>query len=113
MIEFLTQYWKLIAAGVLIIFDLVVVLLNCRKPVKVFDSVHQSILKVLPSLINAAEGSYVSGHGQDKLSMVKELVYNYLVNVYGISVKEAIKYEGFIEKNVEEILSTPRKKDVK
>lgn len=110
ILDFLASYWKLIALAVLLILDLVLIVLNRRKPVKVFDSVHQVISAALPDLIKAAESSYCSGHGSEKLSMVKELVFNYLRSCYGMTTEEAMKYDDYIVKQVEAILSCPQKK---
>ena len=111
MLEFLQNYWKLIALAVLLLLDVILVVLNRRKPIKVYDSVHQAILYILPSLIKSAEQSYIAtGQGDAKLSMVIELIHNYLVSVYGMSYEEAVTYDEFVKKQVEDILSTPQKK---
>lgn len=111
MIDFLRSYWKVIIAILLVLFDLVLLFLSRRKPLKVYNSVHENILSILPSLIQSAEKSYLSGHGNEKLSMVVELVHNFLVSYYGFSMKEALKYDGFIKDHVESILATPTKKE--
>lgn len=111
MLDFLLSYWKIIVAAALLLFDVVLLFLNRRKPLKVYDSVHQSILYVLPDLIKSAENSYAgSGQGSEKLSMVLELLHNYLCSVYGMSTLEAMKYDDFVKSNVEKILATPQKK---
>ena len=111
MLEFLQTYWKIIAVGVLSLLDIILIILNRRKPVKVYDSVHQAILYILPSLIKSAEQSYsAAGQGENKLSMVLELVRNYLASMYGMSLEDAAGYDEFVKKCVEDILSTPTKK---
>lgn len=110
ILDFLVSHWKLIALAVLLILDLVLIILNRRKPVKVFDSVHQVITSILPQLIKDAEACYVRGHGSEKLSMVKELVFNYLRACYGMSTDEALQYDDYISKQIEAILSCPQKK---
>lgn len=111
MIDFLKTYWKFFALVLLVILDLLLVILNRRKPVKVFDSVHQTILSVLPDLIKSAEASFASGHGSEKLEMVKQLVYQLLMSVYGLSAIDTQKYDAFITAQVEKVLSTPQKKE--
>lgn len=113
MIDFLKTYWKVIVLLALLVLDLILVILNRRKPVKVFDSVHQTITSILPDLIKSAESSFLSGHGTDKLEMVKQLCYQLLTSVYGFSIQEAMKYEPYIVRQVEAILSTPQKKEEK
>lgn len=110
--DFLVSYWKVIVLGILVVLDLVLVVLNRRKPVKVFDSVHQVITSILPELIKVAEASYCSGHGDEKLEMVKQLVFNYLKSCYGFKNDECLSYDAYITKQVEAILSTPQKKEV-
>lgn len=110
ILDFLVSHWKLIALAVLVILDAVLIILNRRKPVKVYDGIHTAICSVLPQLIKDAESSYCSGHGSEKLSMVKELIFNYLCAVYGMKMEEAIQYDDFITRQIEEILSTPQKK---
>lgn len=113
MLEFLKTYWKVIALGVLFCLDVLLVILNRRKPNKVYDSVHQTILSVLPDLIKSAEASFISGQGQQKLQMVIELVDQLLISVYGLSGEEVKKYDSFIKASTESILSTPQKKEEK
>lgn len=110
ILDFLVSHWKLIALAVLLILDCVLIILNRRKPVKVFDGIHTAIISVLPDLIKDAESSYCSGHGSEKLSMVKELIFNYLRAVYGMTMDEAMQYDDFITRQVEAILSCPQKK---
>lgn len=113
MLEFLRTYWKIIALGLLVVLDAVLIFLNRRKPTKIYDSVHQTIISVLPDLINSAEASFASGQGENKLQMVLQLVYQVLVSIYGMSLNDAMKYESFITQKVEAILSTPHKKEEK
>lgn len=112
ILDFLISNWKLLALGVVVILEAVLIVLNRRKPVKVVDSILSDIRDVLPSLIVAAEESYKNGQqqGEHKLLMVLELVHNYLRLKYGFTTEQVIEYDDYIKSKVEAILTCPQKK---
>lgn len=65
------------------------------------------IISLIPSFINSAEQLFPNGNGEHKKQVVHELIYN-IADKYNCS-----KYLKYIDtdKLVEEILTTPRKKN--
>lgn len=104
---FLSENWKwLVALGLAIAEILFVVL---KKRVKVFDSIKEIILSILPSYINVAE--QLSPYGEEKKEFVFESVVKYLTNKFDNF--DVNSYVDFIKDSIESILSTPQKKGVK
>ena len=103
MIDFLAQYGKYIALGVVVLLEIVILILK-KRPVKLVDAVTSYITQVLPYAIKQAEGEYPSGHGKEKLDMVIQLVFQFLMQSLGLTAFEAEKYRSFIISRVEEII---------
>lgn len=111
ILEFLASHYKLIVLCIVVIFEVVLICLNRRKPVKVVDAITTTIQDVLPSLILVAEQSFRGQQqGANKLMMVLELVHNYLRSKYGFSTEQVLEYDDYIKNKIEAILSTPQKK---
>ena len=77
MIDFLAQYGKYIALGVVVLLEIVILILK-KRPVKLVDAVTSYITQVLPYAIKQAEGEYPSGHGKEKLDMVIQTLQNFI-----------------------------------
>ena len=107
---FLKEHWRILAE---IAVALIVILVTIfKKKVKFIDVVKEVILEVLPSAINKVEQKFGSGHGTEKLVYVCELVQTYICQKYGLSEEVVVRlYHSFIRENVEDILSTPTKKE--
>lgn len=106
-LEFLITYWREILQVIILLASFVIWI--CRKkPVKVVDTLKETILRLLPGCINAAEMQ--SGlTGKDKLNFCISLVQGSLKEM-GIGDDIISTYLPFICNQVEVILSTPQKK---
>lgn len=110
MLDFIRQYWKIIALSILLILDILILVIK-KRPIKIVDAVSSFISDLLPELILDAERAYPNEKtGDNKLKYVLELVYSMLVAKYGLTYEEARSYTNFIKLRVEAILSTPQKK---
>ena len=94
-------------------FGIVVTLVTVfKKKVNVIDTIKGFIAQSLPDAINEAEKRYGSGHGQEKLSFVLDLLVSYISEKYDLPEATVIRlYHSFIHKSVESILTTPQKKE--
>lgn len=108
-IDFVKNYWFLILPGIEIICTIFVLVLR-KKPVKVVDTLKEVIVRVLPSLICAAEKTGLKG--SDKLHLLLDELAKVLKELnYGDDV--IAQYLPFATEQVELILSTPQKKGIK
>lgn len=113
MIEFIDQYGIMILCALSIILELI--LLVFKKRPKTFDDFVSILCEVslsLPSMISSVE---VVGHGfEKKVSVIAEsekLVQKKLGR--SLSEKEVKIFNDFISSQIELILSTPQKKEIK
>ena len=106
ILDFLINYWRLILEVCICIASFVFCL--CRKkPVKVVDTLKEVIVRVLPSLICAAEKTDLKG--SDKLTLLLSELAKVLRELgYGDDI--IAQYLPFATEQVELILSTPQKK---
>lgn len=108
------EIWKFICDHSHAIIELV--LLICvffvtllKKKVKV-DDVFKSVLMVLPNLISLAESKYENG--SEKYSFVFNKCVEMLMSLTHWSSEKVIeKYTADINSSIENILSTPQKKE--
>lgn len=116
--KFIVGNWKLILDIVLLGASVAFFIVK-KKPVnvEVVDNIKSLILMLLPKLINAAEyGNRLSqkngvcGYCDDKKQFVVTSVITYLIDELGLTEDAAFKYADFINKSIEDILSTPQKK---
>lgn len=104
---FIEQYYYLVLLALFIIIlslELLILFVKKKDP-----SVLSGINSILPSLIKQAEDKYGSGTGPIKFQYVIVAVKDYLHNVFNI--QNVNTYEKYIINKVDEILSTPHKKE--
>lgn len=107
MINFLTEYWRLILEAALIICSVVIFVLR-KKPVKVIDTIKEIILRALPAIICLAEKEATKG--SDKMIFVCAFFKKMFADLgYGDDIYN--QYEPFIIDQAEAILTTPQKKE--
>lgn len=110
MKEFFLTYWKELACVLgFIIVTLVTVITNLTgKKVKVFDGIRTFIVSILPHFINLIE-SEGWNNSKDKLK--------HCLLAVNVAIKQQYpdfvigSYDDFIVENIEQILSTPQKKE--
>ena len=112
MIEFLNEYKEVLVSGLAVILTLICMLIK-RKPktIEEFALILNSVLNDLPSLINKVE---VPGNGLAKKKEVRSLAISLCEAKLGrhlSSHEEDIAFVN-IDKQVEDILTTPQKKGV-
>lgn len=107
MKEFLTTYWFELVLVVLTVVSCVISIIR-KKPSKAVDDVKLIISEVLPGFINLAEMSGVCGKA--KLMFVVDSVMK-RIKAY-VSSKDEQYWMTYISEQVENILSTPQKKEV-
>lgn len=105
-VEFLLKHYELIILFVVAIINLIVLI--CKKKVKV-NNVLFKLLEQLPGYINKAEELY--DKGDKKFSYVFNCAVRYLISITDLTAQEVIaKYSGNINDAIENILTTPQKK---
>lgn len=107
MKEFLTTYWFELVLIVITVVSCVVSIIR-KKPSKTNEDVKLMIAEVLPGFINLAEASGVCGKA--KLMFVVESILK-RIRKY-VSGKDTSYWMTYIQEQVENILSTPQKKEV-
>lgn len=109
---FLKNHWDLIIEVVLALVTFILVLLKGKINVLENPSITSDILSKLPLWINKAEVRYGSGNGSKKFNCVLDQVIRYVAVTYGLSSDAFyIFYGKTIKTYIEEILSTPKKKE--
>lgn len=107
IIEFLRENWRLIVECLLLIVSIVLLCIK-KRSVKVVDSFAEWLLKMIPSVVNAAEST--SFKGEDKMKYVLSQLRELAVKLGIIQADNFGYYESFIRDFVELTLSTPQKK---
>lgn len=106
MIEFLQEYWHVLIRIVLLIIVTCVTLF--KKKVKVVDTIKEQILAKLPDFVNMVEKNpHDPGTKLDICVSAVNFWLNSIIPDFKIG-----SYDDFIIKNIENILSTPQKKEV-
>lgn len=108
MKEFLIEYWRDILSIVVMLTTLVLWLVR-KKPVKVIDTIKESILRLLPYCISEAE-KLTGVTGADKKAFALDMISAYLKEFISCGDDELKTYLQFASEQVEVILSTPQKK---
>lgn len=109
IIDFVLAHWELFVSCAIALINLVVLI--CKKKVKITDTVFTGLLLNLPAYIKEAEES--GKKGDDKLSMVLNSSLTYLMSVTGDDVKTVTTtYGSKLMAAIEDILATPQKKEV-
>lgn len=107
MKEFVFNNWRFLVVIVLDILAFVFAL--CKKRIKIVDSMKEYILSILPDSILSAESTFLDGY--DKKRLVVNGVLELLKQQFpSLNINNSIL--SFIDKNIELILSTPKKKEV-
>ena len=112
MIDFLKEYKEVLVSGLVVILTLICMLIK-RKPktIEEFALILNSVLNELPSLINKVE---IPGNGLAKKKEVRSLAISLCEAKLGrhlSPLEEDIAFVN-IDKQVEDILTTPQKKGV-
>lgn len=110
MVDFFITYWKLITLVILLFANLLVAIF--KRP-KVLNTVLELANAFVPTAINEAEGNFGAGNGAAKLNYATKLVLDYITYRFNLTQREADKYVGAIQAEIEKILSTPQKKEEK
>ena len=107
--EFIKTNYKWIIACIYALA--VFLILFFKKKIKVVDVVKAIIAEILPQVIIDAENKYGAGNGDEKLTYCITVVCEAIAQKYGIDEMTVFKvYRPYIESQIENILSTPKKK---
>lgn len=102
MFDFLKLYWREILEVVAVLVSIIICCIK-KKPVRVVDTVKESICRLLPYCISQAENQPKG----EKLNFCISLLASTLAEL-GIEFTDS--YKQFALEQVEIILSTPQKK---
>lgn len=109
-VEFVIAHWDLILSVAVFILSFILALLK-KKPVEVVESLKGMLMQLLPYWINEAEVKFPGeSRGLEKINYVVDKAQSWF-NEQGF--KFGIFYNSFVRDQVEQILSTPKKKGVK
>lgn len=100
----------IIAAVCFVVYIVVSIILGKKINVKDFTCIKSFILEVLPSIINATEDK-VDGSAQKKETVVSAAVLMVKEQFGTIKKRDLDKIIQFTSRAVEDILSTPQKKE--
>ena len=110
MKDFLLIYWKEICEGVVLILTLLLILL------KSFGKSNPALEKLyeqLPLIIKDVEDKFGSGKGDVKKAAVLETCDALFFKLSGIHLKDSEYFLKLVDKQIEKILSTPSRKEIK
>lgn len=113
MSEFL-EFYQTFKTEIFAVLSFIVFVIYCfikKKPYLILDTIKELIVRVLPVLINQAENAGLSS-GEDKLKYVLSELSS-LLKEQGFSEALVSQYLPFAQEQVELILTTPQKKEVK
>lgn len=109
MLTFISANYKWIFAGLYAVVLLLIIIF--KKPNKTIEILKVVINEILPEAIVLAEEKFGAGNGKEKKEFVLSMVFAALAKKYDIDELIIIeKYRPYIEKQLENILSTPQKK---
>lgn len=110
--EIIDLVCKVAPAVISVLCAVIVVIAACKKTGGSIAKVLLSLITKLPAFINdAEEKGFISG--KSKLSYVLQLSICHVATLLNISTEEASRtYGNTIETYIENILSTPQKKEV-
>lgn len=112
LINFIKEYKDLILSllsFICLIFSIIFYEIKNKKLNS--SNIFNDLLQVLPNFIKTSEK--ISSSSDDKLSFCLNLAVNFLSSKTGLSSNAILeKYGDFIINSIEEILSTPQKKEV-
>ena len=103
IIDFCIKHYSELITGVCAIISVVFYIVKKRPSFNEIDAIKEDILEVLPELIKAVE---IDGNGQRKKNAVVKAIIDYVYKKYGFTLIDT----SFVEKSIENILSTPQKK---
>lgn len=112
VINFLKNHWDLVLDVVLVLVSFILVLLKGKIKIKENSSVFAEVLELIPEWIKDAEKTYGSGNGSKKLNDVLNTCFEYISDATGFPIASVKLFYGLrIKSIIEEILSTPKKKE--
>lgn len=103
--DFAVKNWQFVLSFLALCLSLIFSVIR-KRPLEVYDTIATIVLKNLPKLINLAETTSLKGH--DKVIYVMDLLKQLFI-MNGINFNE--NYQQLAEKAIEDILSTPQKKE--
>lgn len=106
MKSFILENWRLIV-DILSVIIVTIFFFIKKKPNKVIDTIKASISCVLPGLINEVEKTGLTG--EEKKHLVLHLLTEFCLS-HDVPLTDY--YKAFASKMIEDILSTPHKKEV-
>lgn len=113
--NFVVDNWQFISIVIIIICNIILFLIRRKEKRSTFDAAVETICSSIPMFIIEAENKFGSGHGSDKLELVKEHCYSLIKNELGRGLTKSEKkyFDGTIKQLVEVVLTAPQKKGVK
>lgn len=104
--EFIKNHYELIAAVVLVLVSIILTIIKKKPVLNKIDEVKAYILEALPGIIKEVE---CPGHGIDKKLLVLNSIKLLIATKYNFYDFESLKM--FVSEAIENILSTPTKKE--
>ena len=105
VLDFIKVYWKELLELVCLVLSIVICCIK-KKPVQVVDTLKETIIRLLPYCINSSENAPKGEKLNDCINLLSDVLKN-----MGLELNE--DYKKFAIEQVEIILSTPQKKEVK
>lgn len=105
-IEFIKNHYELIGSIILVLISFILTLVKKKPSFNLIDSIKSYVLEILPKLINQVE---VPGKGSTKKNLVLKLIAVELAKKFNFY--DFASLEAWISEQLENILSTPSKKE--
>lgn len=109
MKDFLFYYWRELLDLIIIITSVILFIFSRRKN---NPALEQVIFK-LPSIISYVEEKFGSGHGADKKQAAMSICSDMFFKLSGIKLEDSSYFSNIISNQIEKVLSTPSRKEIK
>lgn len=107
IIEFIKIHYELIIKVAILVASVVFFIVK-KRPIKLVDTLQETIVTWLPSILCNAEETGLKGEA--KLNYAIDLIFSLFVKDYYSREEFDKRYLPFVKKQIEAILSTPQKK---
>lgn len=112
-VAFLRDNWKFLVEIFIPLVSLIILCFVKKTKINIPESVQSLLCTQIPLWIMDAEAEFGAGNGEKKLKEVFTKAVAFLVKELGVSSSEVIRCSGdWIVAFIEDILSTPSKKEV-
>lgn len=111
ILDWCLNHYQILIPSILSLINILILI--CKKKVKITDSLLSEVLTIIPLYIKEAEDVVGAGNGQNKFSYVFNKCINLIRVSNGMDNETAIRsYGDIIIRTIENIMACPQKKTI-